>query len=109
MNDKELLHLLGTNVKKIRTERGLSQYGLALETGMAHNSINDIENGKRWVSAKSLSKIAAALDVEPYVFFLPESVEVPENTAKFIKLYHEDLYGAITSAIETVKQRYSIN
>ena len=107
MNEHDLLQLLGGNIRKIRTVKSFSQSTLALKTGMAPNSINDIENGNRWVSAKSLSKIAKALEVEPYTLLLPPSFKkdaLPDS----IKLYHEDIYKAVLSAIEDVRQRYNI-
>uniref|UniRef100_A0A7C3IPJ3 XRE family transcriptional regulator n=1 Tax=Gracilinema caldarium TaxID=215591 RepID=A0A7C3IPJ3_9SPIR len=107
MNENELLQLLGGNIRKMRTVKGLSQYSLALKTGMAPNSINDIENGKRWVSAKSLSRIANALEVEPYIFLLPSSLKI-DDMPNVIKLYHEDIYKAVLSAIEDVRHRYNI-
>jgi transcriptional regulator with XRE-family HTH domain len=105
MKEDELLHLLGKNIRKMRTNKGISQYALALKTGMAPNSINDIENGKRWVSAKSLSRIANALEVAPYIFLLPSSLDI-DDTHTIIKLYHEDIYKAVLSAIEDVRHRY---
>ena len=44
---------------------------LAAASGLAHNFINDIENEKKFVSDETIAKLAKALDVEPYKFFLP--------------------------------------
>jgi transcriptional regulator with XRE-family HTH domain len=38
---------------------------LAAEADLTHNFINDIENGKKWVSAETIGKLAIALKVEP--------------------------------------------
>ncbi|AEJ20382.1 helix-turn-helix domain-containing protein [Gracilinema caldarium] len=108
MMENELLNLLGHNIRQTRIEKGLSQYGLALKTGMAANSINDIENGKRWVSAKSLSRIANALEVEPYIFLLPKSFRINDGITS-IKLYDDEMIKAIQSAIKEVRKRYNID
>jgi transcriptional regulator with XRE-family HTH domain len=105
--ENELLNLLGYNIRQARIEKGLSQYALALKTGMAANSINDIENGKRWVSAKSLSKIANALEVEPYIFLLPKSFSTDHGNT-IVKLYDDEMNKAIQSAIKEVRKRYNI-
>jgi transcriptional regulator with XRE-family HTH domain len=49
----------------------ISQLDLAAASGLAHNFINDIENEKKFVSDETIAKLAKALKVEPYKFFLP--------------------------------------
>jgi transcriptional regulator with XRE-family HTH domain len=63
--------LFGKNLSRIRAELDLSQLQLSIKTGLTHNFINDIENGKKWLSDKSLRKFAKALKVMPYAFFMP--------------------------------------
>jgi transcriptional regulator with XRE-family HTH domain len=53
---------------------GLSQLGLSRRSGLTHNFINDIENCKKWISDRTIAKLSTALNVEPYQFFLPESI-----------------------------------
>lgn len=55
---------VGRQVKRLREERGWNQAKLAVVAGMAPSAVNQIENGKRAPSANSLSKLAAALEVE---------------------------------------------
>jgi len=52
----------------------LSQLGLAVNAGITHNFINDIENCKKGISAKTLAKLSTALNVEPHQFFLPDNM-----------------------------------
>ncbi len=66
--------LLGKNVKRLRAQRGMSQLKLALEAGLTHTFINEIEQGRKWVSSGTLGRIASVLKVEPYVLFLPEKI-----------------------------------
>jgi transcriptional regulator with XRE-family HTH domain len=64
-------YLFAKNIKRYRELSKTSQLDLAAASGLAHNFINDIENEKKFVSDETIAKLAKALDVEPYKFFLP--------------------------------------
>jgi transcriptional regulator with XRE-family HTH domain len=64
-------HLFAKNLKRYRELSKISQMDLAVASGLAHNFINDIENEKKFVSDETIAKLAKALDIEPYKFFLP--------------------------------------
>ena len=64
-------NLFAKNLKRYREISKISQMDLATVSGLAHNFINDIENEKKFVSDETIAKLAKALNVEPYKFFLP--------------------------------------
>jgi len=64
-------NLFAKNLKRFRELLKISQMDLAAISGLAHNFINDIENEKKFVSDETIAKLAKALSVEPYKFFLP--------------------------------------
>jgi transcriptional regulator with XRE-family HTH domain len=64
-------NLFAKNLKRFRDLLKISQLDLATASGLAHNFINDIENGKKFVSDETIAKLSKALKVEPYKFFLP--------------------------------------
>jgi transcriptional regulator with XRE-family HTH domain len=74
IDEKYVLSLVSRNLRRIRTMQNFSQLSLALSAGITHNFINDIENCKKGISSKTLAKLAVALNVEPYQFFLPEDM-----------------------------------
>ena len=51
-------------VRRIRTMRGMNQVDLAKASGVAQNTISEIELGKREARPGTLKKLADALDVE---------------------------------------------
>ncbi len=51
----------GDKLREIRKQKGLSQEGLALKSGLHRTYISDIERGSRNVSLKNIDKIAKAL------------------------------------------------
>lgn len=62
MNIKEIF---GTNLRKYRTEKGLSQEKFAELCGLHRTYISDIECFQRNVSLENIQKIAEALNIEP--------------------------------------------
>jgi transcriptional regulator with XRE-family HTH domain len=66
--------LCGRKLRRRRSRANISQVNLAADTGLAHNFINDIENGKKWVSAETIEKLCKALKAEPYQFFISNSI-----------------------------------
>ena len=60
---------VGDNIRTIRTRKGLTQEALALESGLSQGYINQLENGKRLYTQKSLEVIAEALSTPMINFF----------------------------------------
>jgi transcriptional regulator with XRE-family HTH domain len=54
---------LGRAIRRLRTERGFSQEGLALAAGINRTYATDLENGKRNVSLEILERVAEALSL----------------------------------------------
>lgn len=64
MNPDDIKHVFGDNLRKIRTEKNISQENLAFLSGMDRTYVSGIERGRRNVSLVNISKIAMALNVE---------------------------------------------
>jgi len=68
----EIRLILSKNLKAQRNKLGFSQEKLAEISGLSIQTINDIEGGRRWVSDKSITKLAAALNVECFQLLIPD-------------------------------------
>ena len=90
--------LFGNNLRLIRRKNNLSQLGLSEKTGKSHTFINNMENGKKWVSPETLAALCAALNVPVYEFFLTDDIR-NANTALTIKRNHEQLLGSIREMV----------
>ncbi|MCL2441178.1 MAG: helix-turn-helix transcriptional regulator, partial [Treponema sp.] len=78
-------------VKRFRALQNISQLNLANSAGLTHNFINDIENGKKGISARTLAKLSIALKVEPYQLFLPENI-LNNDAMSYVKYFNDSLH-----------------
>ena len=100
--DELYIHrLISSNIKRFRTLENISQLNLAGSTGLTHNFINDIENCKKGVSARTLAKLSNALNVEPYQFFLPENMS--DNN---MMIYVKDFNDSLQKVVADLTQQY---
>ena len=62
--------VFGTNLKKYRTQKKLSQEKFAELCGLHRTYISDIECFRRSISLENIQKIADALEIETYKLFI---------------------------------------
>lgn len=98
MTESELRVILGENLKKYRTVKGLSQAKLAEMLDISPNFISDIETGKRWLSSDTIVNLAEALNVEVYEFLRPSQTLTDDNF-NFIQLYTEKASAIASEAV----------
>jgi len=117
-DEKDCRAILSRNIKRFRNRLGLSQLHLALELGISTTFLSDIETGKKWVSAQTLTLIAKALKIDVYELFKPEQTvrdDVFAAVAKylddvdetFIKTIEESVRPAIKRSIRKMRRYYS--
>ncbi len=64
--DKYFIQKVGTNIKKLREEKGLTQVELAVDANMASSTIGMIETAKNDITLSKINAIAKALELEAY-------------------------------------------
>ena len=97
--------LFSRNLRRLRTVANMSQLTLAENADLTHNFINDIENGKKWVSAETIGKLAFALKAEPYQFFISES-KWNDHGAEIFSLYLDDFTDSVAKVVKEYRCRY---
>lgn len=70
MTKKEILALFGQNVKKYRTQNNLTQEKLAKQSNLSRSSIAQIEAGKIFVTADTLTTFCEIFECAPVDFFV---------------------------------------
>jgi hypothetical protein len=85
----------------------MSPLNLVGRTGPAHNFINDIENGKKWVSRKTPAKLSSGLKAEVYQFFLPDCNRMDDSMDSFFTVYLDldDFTGTIRKMAGELRSR----
>ena len=68
----DIIKVFGTNVRKYRIEKGVSQEKFAELCGLHRTYISDIECFRRSISLDNIQKIADALKIETYKLFMEE-------------------------------------
>ena len=61
----DFVALLGRNVRKWRLQRGMTQEQLALDAGVKRSYLSELERGLRNPTVRALTRLAAALSIEP--------------------------------------------
>ena len=102
---KNIRTLFSKNLKRLRSIANLSQVNLAAEADLTHNFINDIESGKKWVSAETIEKLAIALKAEPYQFFISDS-KWDDRGAEIFALYLNDFQDSFEKMVGTYRDRF---
>ena len=75
----DILISVGSTVRKLRREKGVSQEMFASECDLHRTYMSDIELGKRNVSLENIAKIASALNISISELF----TEVEKNYESF--------------------------
>lgn len=66
----DIINVFANNVKRYRTERGLSQEAFAEKAGLHRTYISAVEREKRSIALENIQKIADALEIETYLLFI---------------------------------------
>ena len=68
----DIVKVFGSNLKKYRTQLGLSQESFAEKCGLHRTYISAIECYRRSISLENIQRIADALEIEAYKLFMEE-------------------------------------
>ena len=71
----DIVKILGTNLRKYRLEKGISQEKFADLCGLHRTYISDIECFQRNVSIENVQRIAEALEIEAYKLLMDDEGE----------------------------------
>ena len=66
----DIVKVFGSNLRKYRMQKGLSQEKLAELSGLHRTYIGDIERFQRSISLENVQRIATALEIETYKLFI---------------------------------------
>jgi transcriptional regulator with XRE-family HTH domain len=105
MDERDLRRVLSLNIKRYRGYRKLSQAELANELGISVPFLSDIENGKKWVSPRTLTKMANVFNIEAFELLKPEKA-LPDDSINMIEKYTADIHSALGQALYDLRDSY---
>ncbi len=70
-----LTQIFSKNLKRFRKDSKLSQRNFSEKASIGEKSLIRLEKGQGGIKFSTLEKLAKALDVPPYVFFIDESAD----------------------------------
>ena len=108
MTEKDLRVILSTNLRKYRNYRKFTQAEFAEKIDISIPFLSDIENGKKWVSPKTLVKMADTLGIEAYELLKPAKT-LPDNAGDIIEKYTADIHSAFGKILENLCADYISN
>jgi|tagenome__1003787_1003787.scaffolds.fasta_scaffold20516579_3 ribosome-binding protein aMBF1 (putative translation factor) len=62
--------VVGANLRKARTDAGLSQHQLAIRADVSGNYLGQVELGRRGATIDFLARVASALGISPADFLI---------------------------------------
>lgn len=109
MNDTPSLRfILASNIRRLRTQKNLTQYDLANIINVNYQTIHKIESQKSWPKPETAEDIAKALNVSPSELYLDRQYEqfLDEKEEK-LKTIIEDFKNQVNSVEFTGKSETS--
>jgi len=105
--------LLSKNIKRFRKRLGFSQLDLSLELAISTAFLSDIETCQKWVSPKTLAKIAKVLKTDVYELFKPDEADhrteinpdISAEIVKYLDTVDDTLVKQITHSIQPALER----
>lgn len=100
----DLLQTIGINIRRYRTGRKMTQARLAEEAGVATTFITQIESAKEIPSLRTISRVADALQVEPYELLIPENISTSHHDCECVQIIEkrirQELVDRVIAALE---------
>jgi transcriptional regulator with XRE-family HTH domain len=95
---------LAKNIKQARNRSGLTQQDLAERCELSTNYLATIEIGGKFPSSKTLEKLALALELKPYQFFLEEGDIEAFDRCELLDRYRNRVNGYLVEVLEQTQK-----
>ena len=86
------------NIRALRKKKGFSQERLADKADISRQMMNDIEGRRRWLTKRTLVKLANALEVDVHELFIPSAQE-NEKTKGIYDTITQEVVSQVKEAV----------
>ncbi|MDD6486541.1 MAG: helix-turn-helix transcriptional regulator [Spirochaetales bacterium] len=113
MNQDDVRKVLSQNIKRRRKELGITQSKLAELADISEPYMNDIERCQTWVSDKTLSKLAWALNIELHELFIcgdntSEESSKRKDTYLLFQEHKQEIQDYIEKSLDILMRQINI-
>lgn len=105
MDGENIRKILGSSLKELRINKGLTQEKLAEMLEMQVNTVNRIETGTSFVTSETFAKLCDVFDVHPSVLLSARPCHILKEHVDYIKNINQLLQ---TFTIDKLKNAYEI-
>ena len=105
MTSEELRMTVAENIKSYRKMNNLTQMALAEKADLSVGYLHDLEAGTKWGMPETMVKLATALNVQPFQFFINDN-EKPSTISSDLALLSITLRQDIDTKISDLLQKY---
>jgi transcriptional regulator with XRE-family HTH domain len=105
MTEQNLREILSKNLRNYRNYCKLSQAELAEKLDISIPFLSDIENGKKWVSPRTLAKMADAFNIQAFELLRPEN-SIPDDSINIINKFTDDIYTSFEKSLNNLHDNY---
>ena len=104
MTEDELQTRVIQNIRALRKKAGLSQEKLADKADISRQMMNDIEGRRRWLTKKTLVKLANALEVDVHELFIPSAQENEKTKGIYDTITQEVVFQVKEAVDKALKE-----
>lgn len=98
------MQTIGVNIRHYRTNLKMTQASLAEKAGVATTFITQIESAKEIPSLRTISRVAEALQVQPYELLMPETQMCKQRDCEYVQILEkrikQELVHKVITALE---------
>lgn len=105
MDGKTIKQILGSSIKELRTNKGITQEKLAELLELGVNTTNRIETGTSFITSETFAKLCNIFDVHPSVLLSAKPNHILKEHSDYIKAINGSLQRC---SLEKLKYIYGI-
>ncbi len=107
MELSEIQNRLGENIKLFRKAKKLTQFELAEKADVSEDTVRSLEQGRTWLSDKTLYQITEALEVDVVKLFMPVGDSFKNNKENAAKL-KEAIASDVRNYVDEVLKEFTL-
>lgn len=106
MTSDALRKIFSENIKTFRKLNNLTQMALAEKADLSVGYLCDLEAGKKWAMPETITKLSAALNIQPFQLFLSDADFEKSSLTTDLLNFSSELKQSIDIEIANLMEKY---